>query len=176
MQSRFRLQYVNLSSRPCANPRRDERGPPAETTELACGHTCRMPPVRGRRPSPMLPSLPLCAQAGQAPPRTSGRPSENRDTTGSAVSPLRSKPRIRRRNIDRTQCATNVLPDTGSRGSSLIHVSRAVSPSFGRPAKISVAPLWPCAMARFGTHRQSSLDLRQRTVSVAASLQGPAEA
>src|SRR5258707_3029821 len=32
---------LNPSSRPCANPRRDERGLPAETTELCCGHTCR---------------------------------------------------------------------------------------------------------------------------------------
>src|SRR5258706_4356754 len=103
---------LNPSSRPCANPRRDERGLLAETTVLCCGHTCRMPPVCGRRPSPMLPSLPLCAQAGPAPPRTSGRSSENRDTTGSAVSRLQSKPRIRCRNIDRTQCATNVLRDT----------------------------------------------------------------
>src|SRR5258705_2461690 len=54
---------LNPSSRPCANPRRDERGLPAETTELCCGHTCRMPPVCGRRPSPMLPSLPLGVQA-----------------------------------------------------------------------------------------------------------------
>ena len=102
---------LNPSSRPCANPRRDERGLPAETTELCCGHTSRMLPVRARRPSPMLPSLPLGAQADQAPPRTSGRSLENRDTSGSTVSRLRSKPRIHYKNIDRTQCATNVLPD-----------------------------------------------------------------
>src|SRR6266403_6169675 len=104
-------RYLNPSSRPCASPRRDERGLPAETTELCCGHTCRMPPVCGRRPSPMLPSLPLGAQADQAPPRTSGRSLENRDTSGSTVSMLRSKPGIHYKNIDRTQCATNVLPD-----------------------------------------------------------------
>jgi hypothetical protein len=103
---------LNHSSRPCANPRPDERGPLAETTELSCGHTCRMRPVRARRPSPMLPSLPLCAQVGPAPPPASGRSSESRETTGSVVSRLRSKPRIRCRNIVRTQRATNVLPDT----------------------------------------------------------------
>src|SRR5258707_3019075 len=102
---------LNPSSRPCATPRRDERGLLAETTVLCCGHTCRMPPVCGRRPSPMLPSLPLGAQADQAPPRTSGRSLENRDTSASTVSMLRSKPRIHYKNIGRTQCATNVLPD-----------------------------------------------------------------
>src|SRR5215475_7401174 len=104
---------LTRSTRPYANPRRDERGLLAETTELSCEHTCRMPPVRVRWPFPILPSLPLCGQAGPAPRRTSGRSSESRDTTGSDVLPPRSKPRIRCRNIDRTQCATNVLPDTG---------------------------------------------------------------
>lgn len=54
---------------------------------------------------------PLRGQAGPAPPRTSGRSSENWDTTGSDVLLPRAKPRIRRRNINRRQCATSGLPD-----------------------------------------------------------------
>jgi len=103
---------VSPPIRPCAVPRPSGRGLLAETTAPASGHTCRMRPARERRPYPALPSLPQCDRADRARPRASDRSSENRGTTGSAVLPPRSPPRILGRNKDRTQCATNVLPKT----------------------------------------------------------------
>ena len=65
---------------------------------------------------------------------------ENRDTTGSPVSPLRLRPRTLGRSKVPNAIWFKRTADCGSRGSSLLLLSRAARPSFGRPENISVAP------------------------------------
>src|SRR6516162_5752641 len=62
----------------------------------------------------------------------------------------------------------------GSRGSSLMQVSRAASPSFGRPENISVAPRWPWAAARFGLIAKAR-SIYQGAFKLTTRLQCPAE-